>query len=209
MSTEFIQACWRGDDPELAGNRLVILLCLAYHADDDGVCQLDLDCLARQTRITRRNVIKNLRSLEQTGYLVISRCPGQPNTYKVKIPCATPSKIGADIAKRNDMLKDLPDKNDAELAEVCRTYERAFGFTLTPMTSAQLDDLLHSDHYPASWIAEALAIAARTGHRRLSYVAGILRHWRDDGRRTDEGTPAPAEPNIVFDPTQIRAEDVL
>lgn len=83
MSIKLMSELWDNKDPRLTGNRLLILLCLADHANDAGVCWPSMQRLADRTRIDRRNVVTNVRDLEAMGYLEITRTSGGVNTYRV------------------------------------------------------------------------------------------------------------------------------
>lgn len=83
MSIKLMSELWDNKDPRLTGNRLLILLCLADHANDAGVCWPSMQRLADRARIDRRNVVTHIRDLEAIGYLEITRKPGGVNTYRV------------------------------------------------------------------------------------------------------------------------------
>lgn len=74
---------WDNGDPDLSGSKLLVVLCLADHSNDDGVCWPSINRLAERTRIDRRNIMRHLQSLEAMGYLEITRTPGRPNRYTV------------------------------------------------------------------------------------------------------------------------------
>ena len=68
------------------------------------------------------------------------------------------------------------------------TYESNIGF-FTPITSESVQDAFKE--YGGQWIIDAIAIAAKRGRRNWSYVEGILRRWRADGR---DDQPAGQDP---------------
>lgn len=77
-------AIWDNRDPDLNGTRLIVLLCLADHANDDGECWPSLERLANRARVTRRNVIEHLKALRRLGYIDIIHNPGKKNRYRVR-----------------------------------------------------------------------------------------------------------------------------
>lgn len=83
MSIRLMAQLWDNGDPDLSGSKLLVVLCLADHSNDDGVCWPSINRLAERTRIDRRNIMRHLQSLEAMGYLEITRTPGRPNRYTV------------------------------------------------------------------------------------------------------------------------------
>jgi len=63
----------------------------------------------------------------------------------------------------------------------------------TKIISDQLKDDLAT--YGADWIVEAIGIATKAEKRNLSYVEGILKRWRTEGKTNwRNGTGAAADP---------------
>lgn len=76
---------WDNEDPDLSGSKLNILLCLADHANDDGVCWPSIARIARRSRIDRSNVMDHIKALVKDGYLKIERRNGTSNVYTVSV----------------------------------------------------------------------------------------------------------------------------
>lgn len=74
---------WDNEDPGLSGSRLNILLCLADHANDDGVCWPSIPRIAKRVRIDRNNVMDHIKALAKSGYLAVEHRNGTSNVYKV------------------------------------------------------------------------------------------------------------------------------
>ena len=83
MSIRLMVQLWDNGDPDLTGSKLLVMLCLADHSNDDGVCWPSITRLASRTRIDKRNVIRHLHALEDAGYLKIHRTPGRSNRYTI------------------------------------------------------------------------------------------------------------------------------
>lgn len=84
MSIRLMTQLWDNADPELSGSRLVIMLCLADHANDDGECWPSIDRLAKRSRLHRQNVMVHLKELEAAGYITVKRVEGRHNSYVVR-----------------------------------------------------------------------------------------------------------------------------
>lgn len=83
MSIKLMSQLWDNEDPELSGPRLLIMLCLADHANDDGFCFPSIDRIATRARIQNRNAMRYIQELEAAGYLQVNRVSGKHNTYVV------------------------------------------------------------------------------------------------------------------------------
>lgn len=83
MSIKLMSEIWDNEDPGLSGSRLNILLCLADHANDDGVCWPSIPRIAKRVRIDRNNVMDHIKALTKSGYLAVEHRNGTSNVYKV------------------------------------------------------------------------------------------------------------------------------
>ncbi len=83
-------------------------------------------------------------------------------------------------------------QTDPEWAAICTTYENEIGL-LTPTVADELADL--NKTYPANWITAAIAEAARSNVRKLTYTIAILRRWATEGKTTNATPDAHRSPN--------------
>ena len=76
MSIKLMSEIWDNEDPGLSGSRLNILLCLADHANDDGVCWPSIPRIAKRVRIDRNNGRNDSSkcSKRNRGYECVHRC---------------------------------------------------------------------------------------------------------------------------------------
>lgn len=74
-------------------------------------------------------------------------------------------------------------------AQVCTVYEQNVGL-LTKIISEKLADDIAT--YGAPWVTDAIGIAVTAEKRNLSYVEGILKKWKHEGR-TNGNKPVKAE----------------
>lgn len=101
MSIKVMTEVWEHSAQK--GARLLLLLAIADHADDDGFAWPGLDRLAAKTRMSRRQTITNLQALIADGELQLIDRGGagarDTNRYRVIVKGANiaPSK-GAEIA---------------------------------------------------------------------------------------------------------------
>jgi len=78
------------DDTQFKGTELLVLLCLADHANDEGVCWPCYDRIAARARCTRRQAIRLVKNLRAEGWItVIGKRPTQKgqfvNLYRVHL----------------------------------------------------------------------------------------------------------------------------
>lgn len=83
MSLAATRAVWAG--APASGGELLVLLALADHADDAGWCWPSAQRLAAYTRLSRRQVFRHVRRLEQRGLLEVERRagPAAANRYRL------------------------------------------------------------------------------------------------------------------------------
>jgi DnaD/phage-associated family protein len=62
---------------------------------------------------------------------------------------------------------------------IFRLYEENIG-PLTPLVADALKDA--EETYPASWLADAIELAAKNNKRSWSYCEAILKRWKEEGR---------------------------
>lgn len=74
------------DNAEAGGNELLVLLALADHADDDGVCWPGIKRIAMKARISERSVKRIVQKLQRSGQLdrQTSAGPKGTNLYRIQ-----------------------------------------------------------------------------------------------------------------------------
>jgi hypothetical protein len=87
MSIAMTKQIWSNADPELSGGKLLVMLCLADHANEVGECWPSTLTIAREVRLHRQNVMVHIKELEASGYITVKRVLGVHNTYVVHPTC--------------------------------------------------------------------------------------------------------------------------
>jgi DNA-binding transcriptional ArsR family regulator len=103
MSIRMMTQFWDNGDPELSGSRLVLMLCLADHANDNGECFPSITRLAERSRLHRQNVMVHLKELEALGYITVKRVEGRHNSY-ILHPTRNETVTGTASATRNETV---------------------------------------------------------------------------------------------------------
>lgn len=77
---------WVWDNSKQEGTNLLMLLAIADHANDDGICWPSIDRLAAKCRLKRRWAQAVIAKLEESGELEVQRGTGRSNTslYLIK-----------------------------------------------------------------------------------------------------------------------------
>lgn len=85
MAIKVMTRVW--DLSKQTNGNMLLLLAIADHADDDGVCWPSLDRLAEKTRVKKRQAIRNVQALEAAGELFIESGGGRhiKNRYFVTV----------------------------------------------------------------------------------------------------------------------------
>src|SRR5579863_1952178 len=91
-STSVQAISWVIESSKHKSNAFVVLLMIANHAHSDGTLAWpSVRTLARESRISEREVRYTLRQLERSGELVTIERKGQSNMYS--LPLVTPAKF--------------------------------------------------------------------------------------------------------------------
>lgn len=105
MSIKVMSNVWEQSQQE--GPRLLLLLALADHASDDGVCWPGIERLSTKTRKGRRQVQRLLRDLETSGELYTGLAVGRGNTNLYLITIGrTETEIKTTLVKRFSLPQD-------------------------------------------------------------------------------------------------------
>ena len=85
MSIQVMSAVWR--DAPVAGGELLVLLAMADHANENGICWPSIATLAKKARLSERQVQRVIKDLVEAGLVVLDRGtgPNGVNTYKVLV----------------------------------------------------------------------------------------------------------------------------
>lgn len=134
------------------------------HGLDEDAIDDGLDCaVLRQT--LRRVDLNTPAGIEQ---IYLYATPEADDA--LAIPGGFAARI--DASGRLDVLPPRP--------SVYKVYEENIG-PLTGLIGDALRDLVTD--YGEPWVSEAIAVAMEQNKRSLSYIKGILRGWRKDGKR--------------------------
>jgi DnaD/phage-associated family protein len=95
----------------------------------------------------------------------------------------------APVIQSNPIQYNPPAGGGDAFAQVCTVYEQNVGL-LTKIISEKLADDIAT--YGAPWVTDAIGIAVTAEKRNLSYVEGILKKWKHEGR-TNGNKPVKAE----------------
>ncbi len=79
-----MSAVWERDD--LTSTQKLVLLALADWANDEGLCWPSINRLAVKASLTSRGVQKNIRALEDMGFIRRIEVVGKGNQYWISIP---------------------------------------------------------------------------------------------------------------------------
>ncbi len=72
-----------------ASEKLVLIM-LAWHADDDGRCYPSVATIADETVLDRKTVLRSLKSLEASGFVSRAHRVGSVSVYRVPVPEVVP-----------------------------------------------------------------------------------------------------------------------
>ena len=93
MSITLMSRCWNLPATVPSGARLV-LLAMADHASDDGVCWPGVAGIANKTGLTERTVQYHLTAMKEAGYLRSTPRAGRTNLYTLTLPAQSIAPLG-------------------------------------------------------------------------------------------------------------------
>lgn len=202
MSIVAYRAVW--EHSEAQGSARLVLLCLAEHADEDGRCWPSIPRISEMTQVSKRQVSRVLKQLEEDGEISYKPGDGRGNhsQYVILLPIVKGDMVSPNEPKKDDMVSERvtshPEKDDTmssepsvnrksepsqlngdhRFAEACTAYEGNIGM-LTPIVSEKIRNAV--DDHPDGWVVDAIYIAAEANKRSWRYVNGILRNWERQG----------------------------
>lgn len=136
-----------------------------------------------------------LKELEKYGYLERERIQKEDGTFDwistvyenstilrksldgVTIYGLSTDGSSTDGSSTRGKPRDITSTESDEGGRVFQVYEQEIG-ALTPTISQTIDDL----EAPDEWVIEAMQIAAKNNKRSISYVEGIIKRWKSEGR---------------------------
>lgn len=175
----------------------LVLLAIADHANDDGEAWPGLRRLGVKTALSRQGLMDTIEALKYHNLLTVDEEPSKlhTNNYTINVSeitamsshLTTPCKatLHADV-KPLDQNHQLSLKEEEEgktqkkidTAKIYKTYENNIGI-ITQMISDEIGGLI--DDYPIDWVTEAIKSAAMNNARKMSYIKGTLRNWKENG----------------------------
>lgn len=96
------------DASRARGSQLLVLLALAFHADDDGLSWPSVPTLARETKLHWTNVTRRLRGLRVQGEITTERTEGRVNRYRITVPTPSATARGSSSATPSAAARGTP-----------------------------------------------------------------------------------------------------
>lgn len=111
MSIKVMSQIW---DRKIGGTKQWVLIILADHANDDGVCWPSISLIAWKLGISERTVTRTIAALEADRVVRVSRIPGVGNRYHLDIRKLEPKEP----FKRDNPRQDVTPDNTSPLTLV-------------------------------------------------------------------------------------------
>ncbi len=109
---------------ETYGHARLVLLVIAFHADDGGDAFPGIERLSKLTKLNRRSVIRRLKEIERLNELTIVRTKYQVNKYRITLSrCrssnqVTPQALQGDTIGRDQVTRLSPESSEEIMKEI-------------------------------------------------------------------------------------------
>lgn len=192
-----------------------VLVALADHANDDGRhVYPGAKRIAIKTSYTTRTVRRALADLREMGLITVARESShhRPTEYEIDLTECRARQARPDTESGHDLTEDpgdltedpeRPDRGSGKpsvnhqepsgdnhhngVGEVYATYEQEIGRDITPFIAESIGDAV--DEFGGESVCDAIRIAVENNVRKWSYVDGILKRWRANGRYSSRASP--------------------
>lgn len=177
-----------------------------YQQGDSGKCTASVRAIAYQLGLGHSTVHRAIQLLISEG-LVEDLTPEHDRKRHVYI-CPTEGQFAKSVPQRDNLSHsgtELSRSDPLKIQEETLKETTTVGVVFSKFEN-EIQLLTHRsvtivekwlDEYPEAWILDAIDIAVEQNHRSPSYVAGILRNWRrdgkDSGKRKKQDPALPAE----------------
>lgn len=192
MSIQWLS--WVFDSVDIGGSQRLVLLSLANHADDRGICWPSIDTVAKEARLSRRRVEEAIRGLVGTGIVkrTVNGAPvpgsNRPNLYRLL-------KAPDEVAGAKSSAPDVPAPDEVsgpdevapdETSSMPRTERPPLPRTDRPAKPSVEPSVEPSRTHivAARHDVEALCVllAARVGTHRDAPQPPVTQRWLTDMR---------------------------
>lgn len=119
MSNQLLSLVWHARIP--SHTQKIVLLALADHADETGLCWPSLDTLSERCGLSRQAVIDQLEKLQSAGFLKVAQGGGRrANRYTVTVNTVDQNSVVAvqPIDYKNKPVVNAVDQNDIGMDSV-------------------------------------------------------------------------------------------
>jgi Helix-turn-helix domain len=125
MSIEITSAVWKHSRQK--SGALLVLLALADYTNSKDIAWPAVSTLARKVRMSKRNVQRCIRALQQAGELEVRRNQGRrgSNIYRICVPIVEPDKRDANVTHEAGVAKALSPPSSGDDASVTQSVSES------------------------------------------------------------------------------------
>jgi len=213
MSIKVMSEVWE-HCTDLKGSALVVMLALADHADDGGICWPAVPTIAKKARISADQTRRIIRTIENHGYIERNERSGRSTIYRVTPranatpradaegpPAPTRGRTIKEASKEPSIVDDVQKTNGN--GSVFDFYQSNIGI-LTAYDTELIKDAI--DTYGGPVVIEAMKVAITANVRKWRYVMGILKRWKTEGMQSAQPKKDKSKRTIVDPLTGERLE---
>lgn len=214
MSIEAYKMVWHNS--KQTGGLKLTMLALAEYCNKKNAykCWPSIRTLAQMVGTSERQIKRNIVKLEEAGEIVILRNVGRSNTnlydlsplkgdthdtfYETEKVTPVTEKVTSEVIKGDTHVtqtirtekEPLLLGTNGDHSAVFTLYEQEIGM-MSKLIADQVDDAI--TEFGAEGVKEAIGIASNSNVRKWSYIDGVLKRWRANGKQDKRNKVTKAE----------------
>ncbi|MDP4143218.1 MAG: DnaD domain protein [Bacillota bacterium] len=173
------------DHKSLNGDEQIIYIHLKKYANSNSECFPGIGTLATNLKWSENTVRKNLKSLEDKGFISIEhRFDGQKYKSNLYTLLPYPEYVEEEEVKQDTTAAEEPKETVKGIGDVIKVYQNNINPVCGSMERDELIKWFETFEDNADVIIKAIEVAVHENVRKIKYINSILADWNSQGIKT-------------------------